>query len=818
MKLNSFKKCFWFASIIFSFGVTAPNFASSTPSQVKSDFNGDGRSDILVLSSNNQNPFRALYYSENRGFRKQCNSAVDGECGFDNEAYMFHPLTRTLMGDFNGDGKSDILNISGDPSFTRRSLVLGTSSGFQNACVGEEDRQCGLDSESYLTHPKTQLLVADFNGDGKDDLLAISGTTQFPRRIMYLSTGRGFRTACMGQIDGSCGFDAESYMYNARTKFIAEDFNGDGKSEILVVSGDPDFPRQTVMQFNGTSFVPVCFGQRNECGLPDISNNPLSHIRLYTGSFVHQVQKKSTKDLLILQKINDKVVVNVLSYHRNKFVTACKTDPNQTIQDTVPSCGLRLSPKIFNPTERVLLGDFNGDGLTDLVSLEETNGTTGLRSYYVNKSLVNSSTIFSEVCKSNADGECGFDTEIYMNHPQTKFLVGDFAGTRRDQIFIISGHSTQSRTILVGAGDGKFQTVCVSGQADCGLSAVALNGDYKTHRRFQTFPRDVASPPVVILGSTLLSPGAKTDHLTENLQAALNSGASEIILDDYTAKTYASGPLHLQSHQILTLGNGVTLLAKSGAFQRMLDSFLSADKKRDITIRGTKDSAIRMLKDEYVNGEWRHAVSLLSSDNVTIKNITIASSGGDGIYLGDSVGNVANSTFKPYCSNIHIDRVHVDNNTRNGLSVISVVNLLVENSIFSRTRSHNTPEDQKAPGGPWAGVDLEPNHPYQKMQNILFRKNTISNNKQVGILIYLGRLFSVPQIQNPLSISFINNQLIDNGTYGFRFNSVPAVGGSILIQGGLIKETRNPVNYLNVTESPLAPKIQIEGVKITPLN
>eukprot|EP01051_Picozoa_sp_SAG22_P010557 SAG22_NODE_956_length_6320_cov_2.476933_7_plen_97_part_00 len=87
-------------------------------------------------------------------------------------------------------------------------------------------------------------------------------------------------------------------------------------------------------------------------------------------------------------------------------------------------------------------------------------------------------------------------------------------------------------------------------------------------------------------------------------------------------------------------------------------------------------------------------------DRFSLRGLTIRGSGGDGIYLAGRCGSEGCQTpvTANASTNTVINRVVSDLNYRQGLSVISAVNLSVTNSVFSNTGNPGT--------SPEAGVDL----------------------------------------------------------------------------------------------------------------
>ena len=63
-----------------------------------------------------------------------------------------------------------------------------------------------------------------------------------------------------------------------------------------------------------------------------------------------------------------------------------------------------------------------------------------------------------------------------------------------------------------------------------------------------------------------------------------------------------------------------------------------------------------------------------------------------------------------------------------------------------------------------AGIDFEPNHSHEILQNITVKNCTISNNMGAGILAYLG---SLTEESEPVSINIVSNN-VSGSFYSLR--------------------------------------------------
>jgi len=109
-------------------------------------------------------------------------------------------------------------------------------------------------------------------------------------------------------------------------------------------------------------------------------------------------------------------------------------------------------------------------------------------------------------------------------------------------------------------------------------------------------------------------------------------------------------------------------------------------------------------------------------------------------------------------------------NHRQGISLISAQNLLIENCVLSGT--WGTP--------PSAGIDLEPNEHEERLVNCVIRNCIMENNAGPGILVYLAGLSRRSQ---PVSIVFEN--CLVRMTESASKEVLPGGGGMVI---GALKE------------------------------
>lgn len=221
--------------------------------------------------------------------------------------------------------------------------------------------------------------------------------------------------------------------------------------------------------------------------------------------------------------------------------------------------------------------------------------------------------------------------------------------------------------------------------------------------------------------------GFNEEDSTEYIQAAINSGAPKILIP-YTGKPWVVRGLKLKSNQEIIVEPKVVIKAKKGAFKGKNDSLIVGFNVENVSLHGEGATLMMNKKDYedvflYEKSEWRMGIELRHCRNIKISGFIIKDTGGDGIYIGSSKFR----EFLPYCENIEIKNVVLENNYRQGITVTSVKNLIIENCIFRKTSG--TP--------PSAGLDIEPNYSYEIIENCIIKNCISENNDGAGFLVYL---------------------------------------------------------------------------------
>ncbi|HEY4096848.1 MAG TPA: fibronectin type III domain-containing protein [Baekduia sp.] len=210
--------------------LTLPTWNANNTKWVAGDFTGDGKSDLLaVTGTGNGQP--SLYLLRSTGTSLAAPVLINQPPAAN---WKWDKLD-WLSGDLDGDGKDDVIAIAKDSDGHPVVTWFRSTSTTTTPSVADPVAVKDLPKPGW-TVGATKWSVGDYNNDGKDDLFVASGGPAVPVAMyLLLATGSG----ALANPTLVKQPPAASWKWD-RLQFLSGDYDGDGKDDVIAVSRGGD--------------------------------------------------------------------------------------------------------------------------------------------------------------------------------------------------------------------------------------------------------------------------------------------------------------------------------------------------------------------------------------------------------------------------------------------------------------------------------------------------------------------------------------------------------------------------------------------------
>ncbi len=378
-----------------SFGANSVTLTAQTKptSVIVADFNGDGNPDIAV-GNNTSNSVSVFLGDGVGGFGSPTNTSLGGSGTF-----------LLMSGDFNGDGIPDL-------------AVIQRAGGNLLILIGNKDPHTGLGNGTFtVSTPVTGLstptgaVVLDYNGDGIPD-------------IALLEENNGSLLVYKGAVvNGTYTLTPANTITNLGSTLFglaAADFNGDGHPDLVVINDS------TI----GSSNLEILLGD----GKGNFGNGSGSNTPSYTQKFPNSPVAVTIADF----DSNGVPDIAAVSSDGTVWVLLGQVSGNAWSVLAQNTYTLVSGPPALT-AGGIAVGDFNGDGIPDLVVADGSSGSisvlTGIpnaNNQYIGTGQFNSPVVTSLPGSANP----------------TTVAVGGFQGSGAADVVTTNGSSADGVTVV----------------------------------------------------------------------------------------------------------------------------------------------------------------------------------------------------------------------------------------------------------------------------------------------------------------------------------------------------------------------------------
>jgi RHS repeat-associated protein len=348
------------------------------------DFNGDGKADFLCIPNAyaSWTGYKMYYGNGNNNFNM----------AYQNTSFSFGNTDDIRILDINGDSKDDIVYETVSSGTSTFKYIVNNGNAFSSSttiCTLANGSETGISGKKQRKTDKqendNELSKTDYNGDGINDIFINDASGNW--KIYSMANSSGTLTSTLNLM-------AFGTISTLTSQTLSGDFDGDGKVDLWCF-GDSEMKIYT---FTGTTLSPI------------YSNRLIRKTNFYT-----------------LGDFNSDGKIDMFLYGASINGTENDWDEWEIHLSNGVSFEKQIIPqkKANLKDDYVRIGDFNGDGASDIMATSSDDSWDG--SYYF-------------ISKNNGTDFYLHNLSTYPNVIQ-RFYVSDFNGDGRDDFLCTDGES-----------------------------------------------------------------------------------------------------------------------------------------------------------------------------------------------------------------------------------------------------------------------------------------------------------------------------------------------------------------------------------------
>jgi hypothetical protein len=268
--------------------------------------------------------------------------------------WAHEPGVRLVPGDFNGNGLTDIALVRQTPGWSTLPIAFASGAGTWNITNGAANPWFISD---WAHHPGVRVVPGDFNGNGLTDIALVCQTPGWSAIPIAFSNGDGSWTVT----NGPAPEFIRDWAHQPGVRLVAGDFNGNGLTDIALIRQTPGWGTMPIAFANGDGTWSITNGGAPQF-ITDWAHQP--GVRVVFGDF----NGNGLTDIALVRQTPGWSTIPIAFANGDGTWKITNGSANPWF----------ISDWAHQPGVRVVAGDFNGNGLTDIALISQRPGWSAI--------------------------------------------------------------------------------------------------------------------------------------------------------------------------------------------------------------------------------------------------------------------------------------------------------------------------------------------------------------------------------------------------------------------------------------------------------